>query len=213
MRRHHRIPLTYRSRVWRRRDFKKKLEEVYMLQSETENCTFEPEAGSLSKTNHLTLKVLPNLARDGVLTSEPDPEAYFKKLGKNFEKSHPEVYKAGVLKKAKLLYQQGKYEEAMNKLHEGFNIMSIKKRNDPNFMKRFMAEELLKKKNEREKKEKEEEMKKATGPKRVALQRDQPDEIKKKPEEDWENKKLIPILIEAYDLVNTIETKRREAEK
>ena len=51
----------------------------------------------------------------------------------------------------------------MNALQEGFNIISIKKRFDPNFMKRFIAEELLKKKSEREQKEKEEEKKNATG--------------------------------------------------
>lgn len=41
-------------------------------------------------------------------------------------------------------------------LAEGFNLDSIKKRFDPNFMKRFMAEMLLKKKKERETKEREE---------------------------------------------------------
>jgi len=41
----------------------------------------------------------------------------------------------------------------MNQLCDGFNIDSIKKRYDPNYMKRFMAELLLKKKNERLKKE------------------------------------------------------------
>ena len=42
----------------------------------------------------------------------------------------------------------------MNVLYEGFNIESIKKRFDPNFMKRFIAERLLKEKREREEKEK-----------------------------------------------------------
>jgi hypothetical protein len=41
----------------------------------------------------------------------------------------------------------------MNCLSEGFNIESIRKRFDPNFMKRFMAEMLLKKKSERLSKE------------------------------------------------------------
>lgn len=43
----------------------------------------------------------------------------------------------------------------MNILYEGFNIDSIKKRYDPTYMKRFMAELLLKKKRERESKERE----------------------------------------------------------
>jgi len=43
----------------------------------------------------------------------------------------------------------------MSTLCNGFNIDSIKKRYDPNYMKRFMAEMLLKKKHERESKESE----------------------------------------------------------
>ena len=74
-----------------------------MLGSELENCTFEPEAGSMSKYIDSALQANPNLAREGFL-SEPDPEADFNKLGKNFEASHPEVYKAGVLKRSKLKY-------------------------------------------------------------------------------------------------------------
>lgn len=42
---------------------------------------------------------MPNL-KQGDFFKEPDPEAYFEKLGKNFEKSNPEVYKRGVLKRA-----------------------------------------------------------------------------------------------------------------
>jgi hypothetical protein len=74
-----------------------------MLGSEIDNCTFEPEAGSMSKNLGAALQANPNLRREGFL-EEPDPEAYFTKLGKNFESSHPEVYKAGVLKRARLKY-------------------------------------------------------------------------------------------------------------
>lgn len=143
-----REPATFRSKVWRRKDYREAMKDVLMTNSEIANCTFEPEAGSLSKNIEQVLQANPNLRKEGY-TNEPDPEAYFSKLGKNFESSHPEVYKLGVLKRAKLKYSQGKYEEAMNILCDGFNIDSIKKRFDPNFMKRFMAEALLKKKNER----------------------------------------------------------------
>jgi hypothetical protein len=104
IRRRERDPHTFRSRVWRRRDFKNKLKDVLMCRSDIENCTFEPAAGSMSKNIEQTLRTNPNLRREG-FTDEPDPEAYFKKLGKNFESSHPEVYKAGVLKRAKLKYK------------------------------------------------------------------------------------------------------------
>jgi len=141
-------PNTYRSRVWRRRDFKKAIDKVLMMHSEQENSTFEPEAGSMSKTIDIALRANPNLRKDG-LFDEPDPEAYVKKLGNNFEKSHPEVYKVGVLKRAKLMYKEGKYDDALKRLYDGFNVESIKKRYDPHYMQRFMAEALLKAKKAR----------------------------------------------------------------
>ena len=58
----------------------------------------------------------------------------------------------------------------MNILYEGFNIDSIKKRYDPNFMKRFMAEALLRKKTERESKEREQAQKAGLG--RIFLQKE-----------------------------------------
>jgi hypothetical protein len=124
-----------------------------MLNSERINCTFEPEAGSMSRTVDIALKTHPNLRKEGFL-DEPDPEVYVQKLGKNFEKSHPEVYKAGVLKRALLLYREGKYDESLKRLYDGFNVESIKKRFDPYYMRRFLAEALLKEKQKRLNKEK-----------------------------------------------------------
>lgn len=85
--------------MWRRHDFESALDKVLMLNSEKENCVFEPEAGSMSRTIDFAVKYNPNLRKEGLL-DEADPEAFVKKLGQNFEKSHPEVYKAGVLKRA-----------------------------------------------------------------------------------------------------------------
>jgi hypothetical protein len=69
-------PGGFRSRVWRRKDYKRQLNNVLMLNSEIENCTFEPEAGSLGKNHETALKANPNLEKDGFL-NEPDPESYF----------------------------------------------------------------------------------------------------------------------------------------
>jgi len=76
-------------------------------------------------------------------------------------------------------------------------------------MKRFVAENVLKKKVERETKEKVEQ----TPQHRIELKREEPENQKKMAEEDFENKKLVPVLKEAFDLVNEIETKRKVAEK
>lgn len=84
----------------------------------------------MSKNMNDTLRANPNLGNSEIV-KEPEPDAFFLKLGKNFERSHPEVYKAGVLKRARLKYTQGKYEESMNTLAEGFNIASIRRYFDP----------------------------------------------------------------------------------
>jgi len=42
------------------------------------------------------------------------------------------------------MYREGRFEDALKRLYDGFNVESIKKRYDPHFMKRFFAEALLK---------------------------------------------------------------------
>ena len=42
--------------------------------------------------------------------------------------------------------------------------------------------------------------------------KDAPDSQKKIPEEDFENKKLIPIFKEAFDLISTIEERKKTTE-
>ena len=99
----------------------------------------------------------------------------------------------------------------MNILYDGFNLDSIKKRFDPKYMQRFFGEQLKKAKEERLRKEAEEAKK--TGGLRAMLLKEQPDSQKKRPEEDFENKKLVPILREAFDLVQTIEKIKKDSEK
>ena len=65
-------PQSYRARVWRRRDFKQAIDKVLMLGSDRENCTFEPEAGSMSRTIDVALRANPNMKRDELM-AEPDP--------------------------------------------------------------------------------------------------------------------------------------------
>ena len=71
---------------------------------------------------------------------------------------------------------------------------------------------LLKKKQERLDKEKSEE-KKSSGIKKIFLQKEQPDSQKKRAEEDFENKKLLSVLQEAFDLITTIEQIRESSKK
>ena len=77
-------------------------------------------------------------------------------------------------------------------------------------MKWFMAEELLKKKSQREAST---EKKPLSMFERIQSKKDAPESQKKRPEEDYENKRLLPILREAFDLVMMIEKRKKEALK
>jgi len=95
----------------------------------------------------LALKAVPNLRKDGFL-AEPDPMAFVQKLGSNFDKAHPEVYKAGVLKRAQFMFREGKFDDSLKRLYEGFNVESIRKRFETQKMKELIVSSFLKKKDD-----------------------------------------------------------------
>ena len=106
-----------RERAFKREDQKSTLKNILMLQDEIDNCTFEPNVG--------TMDPHPNKAVQSALQEE-EGKTFVDKLGHNFMNSNPEVFKAGILKGAQKLYLEGKYTESLNKLAEGFNFSSIK---------------------------------------------------------------------------------------
>jgi len=108
-------PKTFRSRVWRREDYDQPRANIFMLQEEAQQCTFEPEVGSLNKHNEYAMRAVPDLKSKGIM-NEPDIKAYLEEMGPNFSKKHPEVFKAGILKKAKRFYREGQYDDAMKEL-------------------------------------------------------------------------------------------------
>jgi len=113
------------------------------------------------------------------------------------------------------MYREGRFEDALKRLYDGFNVESIKKRYDPHFMKRFFAEALLKEKAKRKSAERAKQEASA-GDKltlnRIMGMKDEPESQKKMPEEDFENKKLLPILRQAFDLITLIENRKKETE-
>jgi len=167
------------------------------------------------------------------MLKEPHVNEYLDKLGENFKNSNPEVYKQGILKRAKLQVKEGQFQRAFTTIQSGFNIISLKKRYDPSYLKTFIALRLTeardKKKREAEAKrraaggEKAEEVKKEDDTKHDMklsskfnldnLREDIEETQKKMPEEDFENKKLLPILQEAFDLVDMLEKKKKETHK
>ena len=78
-----------RNRIFYRPDYKKELTEVFMTTDEQMNCKFEPNCGRLN----------PFFTQKGEDSGEPFTHKQFvEKHGKNFEKSHPEIFKEGKLK-------------------------------------------------------------------------------------------------------------------
>jgi len=138
--------LTHRQRVFFREDIKEKLRDVFMTQSEQDNCKFEPATASLKP------QMLKNPEIQKIVNAESDHTTYFKKHGDNFTKTHPEVFKSGKLKKAKLEAKDGLYEKALSTLSEGFNLTSLQARFDPTYLtkKKFIKDLMHKIKEKRE---------------------------------------------------------------
>lgn len=105
-------PNSFRSRVFKRRDIKKKLQNIFMKQDEIENCTFEPSVGTQNA-----------LAKDvNDATKEIVPGEYFNSLGINLSAKNPKIYKQGILKKAFLHLKNNDTEKSYNCMFEGFNV-------------------------------------------------------------------------------------------
>lgn len=68
-----------------------------MLESEAENCTFEPQTGSLAPFVSLAIKKYPGVSKYYTKESVGISE-FAKSMGNNFQDRHKEVYKEGVLK-------------------------------------------------------------------------------------------------------------------
>lgn len=202
------VLLTHRQRVFFREDIKKKLKDVFMTQSEQDNCKFEPSTASLKP------QILKNPEIAKIINAESDHTTYFKKHGDNFTKTHPEVFKSGKLKKAKLEAKDGLYEKALSTLGEGFNLTSLQARFDPSYLskKKFIKDAMLKIKEKRENSIGE--SKKATNDASIAHMKEEvKDKQEKMPSEDFENIKLMPILKEAYELFHMLDSRKAEADK
>ena len=184
--------------------YKELLSQVFMTNDEIENCRFEPNAGRIN--DHYN----PKVADDG---EEYTYKNFMARHGTNLEKSHPEIYKRGILKRATREYNLGEFDKSYNTLMKGFNIESLKNKFDPQWYKKQLAKAFLRKKTEREKGYKN---KPGAVSELDALQdmkEDPKEKQKKMPQEDFEKQHLVPIFEEAYQLVVKIEGRKDEADK
>jgi len=93
---------------------KNKLTNVFMLQSEIDNCTFEPKIGSMNPIKQ---------------AEETKPGEFFDKLGLDFDKclvnDCPKIYKLSILKKSKRYLKDNKWVSSFNALYDGFDMDKV----------------------------------------------------------------------------------------
>ena len=82
---------------------------IFMSNDDQLNCRFEPEAGSLNPNFWKMPAKLP----DHLVGTADTEQAFQDKHGPNLKKSHPEIYKKGILKKALRFYKAGEFKMAM----------------------------------------------------------------------------------------------------
>ena len=108
-------PKAWRSRVFKREDMKKKLRGIFMQFGEVDNCTFEPE-----------ISEPPPYARAAAEDADRGmPGAFVKRMGTDFSKSDPSIYKFGKIRRAKTHLRAGDVEQCIKKLVEGFDLCLV----------------------------------------------------------------------------------------
>lgn len=55
------------------------------------------------------------------------------KHGENLKKTHPEIFKKGILKKSTRFFKEGDYKRAEATLMSGFKLRSLRQHFEPNF--------------------------------------------------------------------------------
>lgn len=168
-----------------------------MSADDAANCTFEPNAGSQNLHMKKILETFPELQRDDY-DKEKSLREYVDKFGDKFMHSNPEIYKKGILRSAQSFFNAGEIKDAWRKLKEGFNVESLKRYFDPNYAKKL---EIKKKKQEERKKL----IKEGKIKEDIKDNLEEPEEQRKMREEAFEKPKLLPVLEEAFALVQQLE--------
>ena len=195
-----------KTRVWKRDDYQSVMHEIMMTQDDAENCRFEPNAGSQNPHMKKILATHPEFEREGY-NQEKTLKDFVDRLGDKFSVSNPEIFKAGILKKAQSLFSAGEIEEALRKLSEGFKFSSLQREYDPKYA---IKQEMRRQKLEQLKAKEKEGKKMPELPKSYEERFENQKDMR---EEQFGKKKLEPILLEAFELLSRIEAIDEERKK
>jgi len=112
---------------WRRPDTQQQRSKIFMSFSDVRECIFEPVIGSRVPKKEMDLATSLYPGVNQVFANEKaDFDLWVGKLGKNFAARDPLLYKTGLYKKARVLYQAGRYQLMLELLNDHFNIPSIR---------------------------------------------------------------------------------------
>jgi hypothetical protein len=116
-----------RLKPWRRDDMVQAKEKIFMSYSDARECTFEPVVGTKVPKKHLELSkyLHPGISQHFNEDAIPVPQTWVEEFGKNFQRRDALIYKTGVFKQAKILFDAGKFSMFKEKLNEAFNMPFI----------------------------------------------------------------------------------------
>ena len=166
--------------LWKRPDIKKEKEKIFMCFDDAEHCTFEPKL--MKKDNELE--------KDEVINSRLNNMNWVNDMGKNFTAVRGTIYKEGILKRAKIFFEDGRYENTIKELQKAFDLEAIK---------------IFKKNGEYKPKQKDKDNNE-NKPRSIFDRKKDVNE----PTEDFKNEKNLQLIDEVYFMLKTIEIYRKK---
>ena len=166
--------------LWKRPDLKKEKEKIFMCFDDAEHCTFEPKL--IKKENE------PEIEKEDLINSRLNNQKWVDDMGHNFTLVRGTIYKEGILKRAKIFFADGRYEDTIKELKKGYDLEAIK---------------IFKKNGEYKPKQKENNNN--NQPRSIFDRKKNENE----PTEDFKNEKNLQLIEEVYFMLKTIEEYRK----
>ena len=104
--------------LWKRPDLVKEKEKIFMCFEDAEHCTFEPKL--MSKKGGLEED------KEELINSRLNNMKWVNDMGENFTIVRGTIYKEGILKRAKILFADGRYQDTIKLLKKAFDLEAIK---------------------------------------------------------------------------------------
>ena len=121
--------------AWVKEGFEKERLNFLMTLSDAKNCTFYPKTGSNIPEKHKTMikNHYPSWANEMLEHKADSFEEWVNKMGDNFSRRFPTIYKFGKFKRAVNFLRRDLFIKAYKEIADAFNIESIKKELEINY--------------------------------------------------------------------------------